>query len=55
MKSLMQGRAAAAENTPEPWETTEKASGKAVKWKLRAFATQKELKRGDRLSGVIQK
>jgi hypothetical protein len=50
----MKGEAATVENTAPPWLRTAKASGKEVKWKFRAFATEKELKRGDREPGVIQ-
>jgi hypothetical protein len=50
----MKGEAAKEENIAPPWLWTRKESGKAVKEKFKAFATQEELNPGDRLAGVIQ-
>jgi hypothetical protein len=55
MKSRTVGVEAKEEKIEPPWLRTEKESGKAVKEKLRAFATQCTLNLRDRLSGVIQK
>jgi hypothetical protein len=54
MKSRMAGDAAREEKMAPPCERTLKQSGDTVKEKLRAFATQKLLKRGERFGGVIQ-
>jgi hypothetical protein len=54
MISLIGTEAAQAEKMEPPWLETTKWSGQAVKWKFRAFATQKELKRGDKVDGVIR-
>jgi hypothetical protein len=50
----MAGEAAKEEKMATPRRRTEKESGKAVKEKFKAVATQEQLIRGDRSIGVIQ-